>query len=144
MGRFLSVMGSCDRCSRTETCTSAAVICENLDYRFQFLSPETLQNTFWAIYLGVMKLHQLHQNIPRMFREMRSSDITYRSYHRSCSGVTFKRHSSHILRFEYDVYFVRRQGNSLMVMSRHLDMMSMTLTTSNPNYFCTCPNLGRL
>ena len=32
MGRFLSGMGACDCCSRTETCTSAAVICENLDY----------------------------------------------------------------------------------------------------------------
>ena len=38
-GRFLSVMGSCDRCSRTETCTSTAVICENLDYKFQILNP---------------------------------------------------------------------------------------------------------
>ena len=52
MGRFLSVMGSSDRCSRTETCTSAAVICENLDYEFQILSPETLQSkildNFWC------------------------------------------------------------------------------------------------
>ena len=42
MGRFLSVMGSSDRCLRTETCTCAAMICENLDYKFQILSPETL------------------------------------------------------------------------------------------------------
>ena len=47
MGRPLFVMGSCDSCSRTERCTSAAVICENLDYKFQILSPETLQDKFW-------------------------------------------------------------------------------------------------
>ena len=44
LGWFLSVMGSCDRCSRTETCTSASVTCESLDYKFQILGPETLQN----------------------------------------------------------------------------------------------------
>ena len=46
MGRFFSVMVLRDRCSRTETRTSATVICENLDYKFQNLSPETLQNIF--------------------------------------------------------------------------------------------------
>ena len=38
MGRPFSVMESCDRCSRTERCTSTAVICENLDYKFKILS----------------------------------------------------------------------------------------------------------
>ena len=50
MGRFLSVVGSCDRCSRTETCTTAAVICENLDYKFQIPSPEIIQNKFWRLF----------------------------------------------------------------------------------------------
>ena len=45
VGRFLSAMGSCDRCSRTEMRTSAAVtIGEDLDHKFQILSPETSQN----------------------------------------------------------------------------------------------------
>ena len=51
MDRFFSVMGSSDRCSRPETYSSAAVICENLDYKFHILNPETLQNktleNFW-------------------------------------------------------------------------------------------------
>ena len=64
MGRFLSVMGWCERCSTTETCTSAAVICENLDYKFQIPSPEIAQHIFFEIF-DVMRLHQLHQNIPR-------------------------------------------------------------------------------
>ena len=64
MGRPLSAMGSRDRCSRTERCTFAAVICENLNYKFQIASPETLQNKLLGEVFDVMGLHQLHQNIP--------------------------------------------------------------------------------
>ena len=57
-------MGSCDRCSKTETCTSAVVIYENLDYKLRILSSEILQNIV-GYFFDVMRLHQLHQNIPR-------------------------------------------------------------------------------
>ena len=58
-------MGDCPgRCSRTETCTSAAVICENLDYKFQNLSPETYMIIFGERF-DVMSLHHLHQIILR-------------------------------------------------------------------------------
>ena len=64
MGRPLSVVGSCDRCSRTERCTSAAVICENLDYKFQILSPAASQNTIGRFF-DVIGWPQLHQSISR-------------------------------------------------------------------------------
>ena len=63
MGRSLSVMGSCDRCSRTEACTSATVICESLDYRFQILSPETFQNYCLEIF-GCNEITSVTQRFP--------------------------------------------------------------------------------
>ena len=62
-GLVPSVMGSCDRCSRTETCTFAAVICENLDYKWGAQKHYKLK--FWRIVWCNGITSVTSQNLPR-------------------------------------------------------------------------------